>query len=166
MNRRTKYVGVLAQLALALALSGCGSAENANPGDDTHDEVGSVTEALTTQDRTLNAGDYVRLDWDGITMFVSTKSGDMNPGVTHVWSAAVDITNDNPARVHFRKLWLDLTCSAGPNGSGASTDADHPFSIYVAGNGGHYSNTMVCPWGFGYPYLVKTTVHIESSFGG
>ena len=53
MNRRTKYVGVLAQLAFAL--SGCGAGVDATTSESDR-EVGSVAEALTTQDENLNAG--------------------------------------------------------------------------------------------------------------
>jgi len=162
MNRKTKYVGVLAQLTFAL--SGCGAGVDTTTSEADR-EVGSVAEALTTQDQVLNAGEGFRLDWDGVTMFMSTVPPNVHPASTYGWSARLYLINKNAATLHVRKAQVDLTCSTQPNGAGATTGTEFVFSANVVPNGGTFERLMLCPYAFGYPYLVKVKTHTETSFG-
>jgi len=162
MNRRTKLVIGSAQLACALAISGCGAAPDASQSDDAEGEIGSVSEALTTFDNVGYFGSGMRLDWSDATLFVSTNSSTS----TGSW-VELDIFNHNQARLHMRKINFEVTCSnlnstqvIGPTLTGYFT-----FSTYVEPNGGTYHQHMDCATWFGYRYLISWKMHSESSFG-
>jgi hypothetical protein len=159
MNRKTKLVIGSAQLACALVFCGCGAAPDATQTYDTEEEVGLVSEALTTFDNVGWFGGGMRLDWAEATLFVSTNAD-------HSW-VELDIFNHNQARLHMRKINFEVTCSnlnstqvIGPTLTGNFT-----FSTYVEPNGGTYHQHMDCATWFGYRYLINWKMHSESSFG-
>jgi hypothetical protein len=165
MNRGTKYLGVVSQLALALALSGCGAGADSSSGDEATDEVGSVTEALTTETGTVmgsSAPIYIR--WVGVRLFMDNNDDHTDPTKSG-YSTYVQIHNANPGRLHMRKILVDLTCTPQPWGKGDPIQTHFSFSGYINGNGGDAEYDMYCPYGFGYPYIIRSDIYTESSFG-
>jgi hypothetical protein len=162
MNHGTKYV--VALTALGLALSGCGAGADASPGGEANDEVASVSEALTTERGTAWITSPLYLHWDGVTVFLDNYDDHTDP-VTAGYSAYVQIYNANPRRVHMRRIQIDLFCAQQAWGKGAIAETEFVFSSYVDGNGGMFERSVICPYGFGYPYIVKSQIYTESSFG-
>jgi hypothetical protein len=166
MKRRTKYVGAVSQLALALALSGCGAGADASSGGEADDKIGSVTEALTIQRGTSDGTNPLYIHWDGITLDLINNDNHTYPVKTG-WSAIVQIYNANPNRVHMRTIRVDLTCTPQAWGQGTPIETEFTFSGYIDGNGGRLDldHNMFCPYGFGYPYIIRSRIYTESSFG-
>ena len=163
MSRGTKYVGVVSQLALALALSGCGAGADASPGGEAGDEVGSVSEALTTQSGTVDQGSRIYFHWVDVTLYLATNDDHTDPTKLG-WSAYLEIFNKNPGRLHMRKIDIYLACSQLPWGNGATIQTYFHFSGYVD-HGTYFTRNMYCPYGFGYPYIANASIYTESSFG-
>ena len=166
MSCRTTCVGVLGSLALALAPPGCGAGPDMSPGNEADPKVGSVAEALTTTSGIITAGTGNRRDWANgtATMFISTQDAAFNPTNTHAWSALLDIINNNQGRLHMRKIQIDLTCSSESRGGGTQIQTEFMFSGYVNPSE-TFERRMLCPWLFGFPYLVSLSYYTESSYG-
>ena len=148
---------------LALALSGCGAESDATQGDGAHGEIGSVTEALTTWDSLSYPDTYNIYDWDGVRATMHSNSNSNVAG--GIGNVTVRIDNDNPARVHIRKLELALMCATHAGNTRPDIIiVDKVFSSYVDGNGGIWGVGTSCPMSF-YQHLVQWNTHVEASFG-